>query len=58
MIYPLFLLLLDTTHHGFPLGDNSLLLTLTGSLGLCTLSIHLLLDGALAGLLSLGAVDL
>lgn len=37
---------------------GSLLLALTGSLGLQSLSVHLLLDNTLAGLLSLGLVDL
>ncbi len=40
------------------LGNNSLLLSLTGSLGLRTLGIHLLLQDSLASLLSLGSVDL
>lgn len=56
MIYPL-LLLLSTTDKGFPLGGNSLLLALTGGLGLGTLGVHLLLQGLLAGLLGLSTVD-
>jgi hypothetical protein len=51
-------LLLLTTEHGSALGNGSLLLALTGSLGLSTLSIHLLLDVSLTGSLSLGLVDL
>jgi len=40
------------------LGNNSLLLSLTGSLSLRTLGIHLLLQDPLARLLSLGSMDL
>ena len=40
------------------LGNDSLLLSLTGSLGLRTLGIHLLLDDSLTRLLGLGLVDL
>jgi len=40
------------------LGDNSLLLSLTGSLGLCTFGVHLLLQNSLTGLLGLGSVDM
>ena len=40
------------------LGNNSLLLSLTGSLGLRTLGIHFLLQDSLTRLLSLGSVDL
>jgi hypothetical protein len=40
------------------LGNHSLLLSLTGSLGLRTLGIHLLLQDSLTRLLSLGLVDL
>jgi hypothetical protein len=40
------------------LGEQSLLLSLTGSLGLRTLGVHLLLQNSLTGLLSLGSVDL
>jgi len=39
------------------LGNNSLLLSLTGSLSLRTLGVHLLLDDSLTRLLSLGLVD-
>lgn len=52
------LLLLALTEHGVSLGNNSLLLSLTGSLGLSTLGVHLLLKNTLTCLLSLGAVDL
>jgi hypothetical protein len=38
--------------------NNSLLLSLTGSLGLRTLGIHLLFDDSLTRLLGLGLVDL
>jgi len=50
--------LLLLTEHGIALGDNSLLLTLAGSLGLSTSAVHLLLDESLTGGLSLGLVDL
>jgi len=40
------------------LRNNSLDLSLTGSLSLCTLGVHLLLDDTLTSLLSLGLVDL
>ncbi len=40
------------------LGNHSLLLSLTGSLGLRTLGIHLLLQDSLTRLLSLGSVNL
>ena len=40
------------------LGNHSLLLSLTGSLCLRTLGIHLLLKNSLTRLLSLGSVDL
>ena len=40
------------------LGDESLLLSLTGSLGLRALGVHLLLKNPLTRLLSLGSVDL
>jgi hypothetical protein len=55
---PRSLLLLKITHQGIPLGNDSLLLTLTGSLGLGTLGVHLLLEGLLTGLLSLGTMNL
>lgn len=44
--------------HGISLSSDSLQLALTGSLGLGTLGVHLVLDGLLTGLLSLGAVNL
>jgi hypothetical protein len=50
--------LLLLTEHSITLGDDSLLLALTGSLGLSTLGVHLLLDESLTGGLSLGLVDL
>jgi hypothetical protein len=40
------------------LGNHSLLLSLTGSLGLRTLGIHLLLQDSLTRLFGLGSVDL
>jgi hypothetical protein len=40
------------------LSNNSLQLSLTGSLGLSTLGIHLLLKNSLTRLLGLGSVDL
>lgn len=40
------------------LGNDSLLLSLAGGLGLSTLGIHLLLQGPLTRLFSLGFVDL
>ena len=40
------------------LGNHSLLLSLTGSLGLRTLGVHLLLQDSLTSLLGLGSVDL
>lgn len=40
------------------LGYHPLLLSLTGSLGLRTLGIHLLFQDSLTGLLGLGSVDL
>jgi len=49
--------LLFVTELGTLLGNNSLLLSLTGSLGLRTLGIHLLLQDSLASLLGLGSVD-
>lgn len=55
---PRSLLLLTLTHQGIPLGSDSLLLALAGSLGLGALGVHLLLEGSLTGLLSLGTVDL
>jgi len=39
------------------LGDNSFLLSLTGSLGLSALGIHLVLDISLTRLFGLGLVD-
>lgn len=40
------------------LGNRSLLLSLTGGLGLLSLGVHLLLDNSLTSLLSLRLVDL
>jgi hypothetical protein len=40
------------------LGNHSLLLSLTGSLGLRTLGVHFLLEDSLTRLLGLGSVDL
>jgi len=45
------------TQQGRLLGVNSLDLSLTGSLGLCALGIHLLLKNPLSGLLSLCTVN-
>jgi hypothetical protein len=50
--------LLFVTELGLLLGNHSLLLPLTGSLGLRTLGIHLLLEDSLACLLSLRSVDM
>ena len=50
--------LLSLTELSSPLGNNSLLLSLTGSLGLGTLGIHFILQLSLTGLLSLGSVNL
>jgi hypothetical protein len=50
--------LLFVTELGTLLGNHSLLLSLTGSLGLRTLGIHLLLQDSLTSLLGLGSVDL
>ena len=50
--------LLFVTELRLLLGNNSLLLSLTGSLGLRTLGIHLLLQDSLTRLLGLGSVDL
>jgi hypothetical protein len=58
MLPLLCLSLLSVTEHGSPLGNDSLLLPLTGSLLVCTLGIHLLLQGTVTGLLSLRSVDL
>ena len=41
-----------------PLGGNTLLSPLAGSLGLCALGVHLCLELLLTGLLGLGLVDL
>lgn len=56
--FPLLGSLLTLAENGVPLGLNSLLLALAGGLGLRTLSVHLLLDCPLTGLLCLGTVDL
>lgn len=53
---PLFLLL-QTLHHGVPLGGLPLHLALASSLGLRALGVHLLLELPLTGLLGLGTVD-
>lgn len=53
----LFRLLLALSKLSSSLSNNSLLLSLTGSLGLRTLGIHLLLQDSLTGFLSLGSVD-
>ena len=50
--------LLSVTEHSLLLGLSSLDLALTGSLGLGTLGVHLLLDESLTGGLSLSLVDL
>jgi hypothetical protein len=50
--------LLFVTELRLLLGNHSLLLSLTGSLGLRTLGIHLLLQDSLTRLLSLGLVNL
>jgi hypothetical protein len=50
--------LLCLTELSSSLGNDSLLLSLTGSLGLRTLGIHLLLQNSLTRLLGLGSVDL
>lgn len=50
--------LLFVTELRLLLGNHSLLFSLTGSLGLRTLGIHLLLQDSLTRLLSLGLVDL
>ena len=50
--------LLRVTEHSLLLGLSSLDLALTGSLGLGTLGVHLLLDESLTGGLSLSLVDL
>jgi hypothetical protein len=50
--------LLIPTEHSSSLGHNSLLFPLTGSLLVRTLSIHLLLQYSLTGLLRLCSVDL
>lgn len=52
------LFLLVLTHQSLPLGSLPLDLALTGSLGLGTLGIHLLLEDSLTLLLGLGTVDL
>lgn len=52
------LLLLRLSSRSVPLGIDTLQSSLTGGLGLRTLSIHLLLEDALALLLSLGLVNL
>ena len=54
----LFRLLFSLSKLSSSLGKHSLLLSLTGSLGLRTLGIHLLLQDSLTGFLSLGSVDL
>jgi hypothetical protein len=56
--YLLCLGLLFVTELRLLLGNHSLLLSLTGSLGLRTLGIHLLLQDSLTRLLGLGSVDL
>ena len=59
MLHHLLRLLLSiVTEQSIALGNDSLLLSLTGSLGLSTLGVHLLLKTSLTGLLSLGTVDL
>jgi hypothetical protein len=58
MLNLLCLSLLSVTELSLSLGNNSLLLSLTGSLGLRTLGIHLLLQDPLTRLLSLGLVNL
>lgn len=50
--------LLSIAKHSSLLGNRSLLLPLTGSLLVCTLGIHLLLQCTVTGLLSLCSVDL
>ena len=50
--------LLFVTELRLLLGNHSLLLSLTGSLGLRTLGIHLLLEDSLTRLLGLSSVDL
>lgn len=54
----LFRLLLALSKLSSSLSNHSLLLSLTGSLGLRALGIHLLLQDSLTGFLSLGSVDL
>lgn len=46
------------TSQSISLGEDTLLSSLTGSLGLGTLSVHLLLEDTLTLLLGLGLVDL
>lgn len=53
-----FLLRLLGLQQGVALGRHALGLALAGSSGLGALGVHLLLKSPLAGLLSLGAVDL
>ena len=50
--------LLFVAELGTLLGNHSLLLSLTGSLGLRTSAVHFLLQGSLTRLLSLSSVDL
>ncbi len=50
--------LLQVGKHSRTLGLHSLLLALSGSLGLRTLGIHFVLEGSLALLLGLGTVNL
>lgn len=50
--------LLLVGQQGIPLRRRTLQLALAGSLGLGTLQVHLVLEGLLALLLGLGAVDL
>jgi hypothetical protein len=51
-------LLLVGSSKSVPLGLNSLLSPLSGSLGLCTLGVHLFLEDSLTLLFGLGLVDL
>lgn len=55
---PQFLLILLFRQQSISLSSNSFHLALTGSLGLGTLGIHLVLDSLLTCLLSLGTVNL
>ena len=50
--------LLTLTSQSISLGLDSLLSSLSGSLGLCTLDVHLLLEDSLTLLLGLGLVNL